>query len=130
MSANVRSAFKIGFLGIILAAALCQMFPSVFSMSPDTNRPPRPLWIIDLIKFGYQGKPPIYLGPEDEWGFWTYNQGVVFTEPNVVAAFFVAHDNPPGAVSGQGKPSASDPFRLVAVFINSEKGEFIKKLDW
>jgi hypothetical protein len=130
MSANERSAFKIGFLGIILAAAFCQMFPSVFSMSADTNRPPQPLWIIDLIKFGYQGRPPIYLGPEDEWGFWTYNQGVVFTEPNVVAAFFIAHDNPPGAVSGQGKPSPSDPFRLVAVFINSEKGELIKKLDW
>src|SRR5437016_3872437 len=121
MSANVQSVFKIGFLGIILVAALSQVFLSGFSMSAAANVTPRPLWEIDLSKFGYQGRPPIYLRPEDEWGFWTYKQGVVFTEAKVVAAFFVVHDDPPGAVSGQGKPSPSDPFRLVAVFFNTEK---------
>ena len=121
----MRSAPQIGLLRVILAASLL----SGLSMVP-AGRPPQPLWENDLTKFGYQGRPPVHLGPEDNWGFSTYKQGVVFTQPGVLAAFFVVHDDPPGAMSELRKPLPTDPFRLVAVFFNSEKGEFIKRLDW
>lgn len=127
MSANVRSILRIGLLGIILAATLNHPLPAGFSNAVAATKPPQRLWEIDLTKFGYQGRPPIYLGPEDTGGTWTYKQGVVFTDASVVAAFFVVHDDPSGAVSGPVNPSSSDPFRLVAVFLNSQTGEFIKK---
>jgi hypothetical protein len=124
-----RSLCQIGLFGIILVAAFCYPLPSGFSIA-STNRPPQPLWENDLAKIGYQGRPPVHLGPEDNWGFSTYTQGVVFMEPGVLAAFFVVHDDPPGTSSDLRKPLPTDPFRLVVVFFNSEKGELIKKLDW
>ena len=110
----MRSIFKIGFLAVILAAALHYLVRAGFPPTVGASKPPQPLWEVDLSKFGYQGKPPIHLGPEDAWGTWTYQQGVVFTEPNVVAVFFVVHDEPSGAASGQRKSSPSDSYRLVS----------------
>jgi len=126
----VRSIFKIGFLTVILAAALHYLVRADSPATVGASNPRQPLWEVDLSKFGYQGRPPIHLGPEDAWGTWTYQQGVVFTEPNVVAVFFVVHDAPSGAASDQRKSLPSDSYRLVSVFLNTERGELIKKLDW
>jgi len=91
----------------------------------------RPLWEVDLSKFGYQ---------EMEWaprsadevkqGMWAFQQGVAFTESNVVVAYFIVRDEPSGAKSTDAKPERSDPYRLVAVFLNADRGELIKRLDW
>jgi hypothetical protein len=88
LSADARMISKVGFLGMILAAALCHLLPLKFSVSATTNTP-QPVWEIDLTKYGYQGRPPVHLGNENTASMsWTYKQGVFFTEPNVLVAFF------------------------------------------
>jgi len=73
-------------------------------------------------KLGYQGRPPAALTrlPQsnlNSFGITIYRQGVAFTDPNVVVAYFVVHDDPPGT-TGLRVPLLSDPFRLVALFLN------------
>jgi hypothetical protein len=129
MNANARCAVIVGILGFILAGILYPLHPSELSKTFAQNKPPQPVWEVDLTKFGYQGRPPIYLGPADIEGHWTYEQGVFFTESTVVAAFFIVRDDPSGAASEQRKFSPSDRFRLEAAFFNSENGGFLKKFD-
>ena len=114
----------------MLAVALFCMQPAASSLRVGTSKPARLLWEVDLSNFGYQGRPPVALSPADVWGTWTYQQGVVFTDPKVVVAFFIVRDNPSGIAAEQRKASVSDPYRLVAIFLNAERGELIKKLDW
>jgi hypothetical protein len=129
VSTNVRAMFKFGFLGMILAAALCHLFLPKFSVSAATNTP-QPLWEIDLTNFGYQGRPPIQLGNENAGSMsWTYKQGVFFTESNVLVAFFVVHGERSNTSPEQHQASPPESFRLEVVLFNSNKGEFLKKLD-
>jgi hypothetical protein len=131
MSNGVASIlFKIGLLSIILAGIVCHPSPSNRSNKLFQAKLPQPEWEIDLKKFGYQGRPPVLVAPEDTEGPWTYEQGVIFTESNVVAAFFIVRDDPSGTAFQPRRFSPSNRFRLVAAFFNSESGEFIKKLDW
>jgi hypothetical protein len=109
---------------------LLAMFFLPLLMQPQTSRP---LWEIDLSKFGYQGRPPSALqhlppslGP---LAGWAWQQGVAFTDPNTVVAYFVVHDDPHEA-AGHRDASLSDPFRLVAVFLNANDGALIGHLDW
>jgi hypothetical protein len=96
------------------------------------SQAPQPLWEADLSHFGYQGRPPasVARASQDNPGEfeWTNQQGVAFAGPNVVVAYFVIRDAPP--VSEPQEPKISDPFRLVAVFLNAKNGEPIKQLDW
>ncbi|MGA2847045.1 MAG: hypothetical protein ABSF68_16670, partial [Candidatus Acidiferrales bacterium] len=129
LSKNMRLTLKLGFLGIILAAAFYYLLLPNFSVTAGTNAS-QPLWEIDLTKYGYQGRPPILLGNADAGSMsWTYKQGVFFTEPDVVAAFFVVRDQPPNGSVGQSKASPSDSFRLETIFFNVHKGEYLKKLE-
>jgi len=112
----------------ILLALLCWM--------PHSGaQNPQPLWETNLAKFGYQGRLPAALAhlPEIDltthFGTAIYSQGVVFTDSNVAVAYFVVHDDPPGAVEPR-TPLFSDPFRLVAVFLDVQNGEVTKKLEW
>ncbi len=97
------------------------------------SQAPKPLWEVDLSRFGYQGRPPAglqHVSPGSESNFGSANQqGVVFTDQNVVAAYFVVYDAPSGA-SEPREPKISDSFRLVTVFLNVKNGEPIKQLDW
>jgi len=100
---------------------------------PMHTQAPKPLWEIDLTKFDYQGRPPAALanlppsvGP---MAGWANQQGVVFTGPNVVVVYFVVHDEPSGTTEKR-ESALSDPFRLIAVFLNANNGELIRKLDW
>ena len=129
-SPSPSSILKIWFTGVFLTVTLFLLLPSEGPVIAGAGKSRQPLWEIDLSKFGYQGRPPIPPGPEDTWGGWTYQQGVAFTEPNVVAVFFVVRDEPSGATSAHSKPSPSDPYRLVAVFLNADRGELIRKFDW
>jgi len=129
LSTNVRAIFKFGLLGMILAAALCYLLLPKFSVSAATNTP-RPLWEIDLTQFGYQGRPPIQLGNKNAGSMsWTYKQGVFFTESNVLVAFFVVHGEPSNTSPEQHQASPPESFRLEVVSFNSNKGEFLRKLD-
>jgi hypothetical protein len=93
---------------------------------------PKPLWEIDASKFGFQGRPPAdlaHLAPSVKpMAGWAYQQGVAFTSPNIAVVYFVIHDAP--GTAEQREASVSDPFRLVALFLNARNGELIKKLDW
>jgi hypothetical protein len=95
-------------------------------------QPPKPLWEIDVSRFGYQGRPPAalaHLAPSVEpMAGWAYQQGVAFTGPNVAVVYFVIHDAT--GTAEQREPSVSDLFRLVALFLNATNGDLIKKLDW
>jgi hypothetical protein len=97
------------------------------------SQTPKPLWEVDLSRFGYQGRPPaalLHLSPDSQNDFdWANQQGVVFTGPDVVAAYFVVYDAPSG-VSEPREPKITDSFRLVTVFLNAKNGEPIKQLDW
>ena len=70
-----------------LAATLLTvvLVPRVLPQSSErTAQAAQPVWQVDLTRFGYQGRPPVALGPTDQWGFGTYQQGVVFTKADVV----------------------------------------------
>ncbi|HXN98258.1 MAG TPA: hypothetical protein VN881_04245 [Candidatus Acidoferrales bacterium] len=125
----MRLILRLGFLGVIVAAAFYYLRLPNFSVTAGADAP-QPLWEIDLTKYGYQGRPPILLGNVDAGSMsWTYKQGVVFTEPDVIAAFFVARDQPPNGSAEQSKASPSDSFRLETIFLNIHKGEYLKKLE-
>jgi hypothetical protein len=91
---------------------------------------PTPLWEVDLSKYGYQGRPPVGLEHVQSSASWAYQQGVAFTEPNVLVAYFVVRDIAPATPEGRREASISDPFSLIAVFLNAANGELIKRTDW
>jgi hypothetical protein len=94
-----------------------------------TPKSPEPLWEVDLTKYGFQGRPPIPLRQEDSWGTSTYQQGVVFTDNRIVAAFFVVHQQPPNAPVDRS-PLPSDQYFMVAVFLDASSGQLIQKHQW
>jgi hypothetical protein len=114
---------------VILVVILSLATPHLRSAVHSVPANPPPLWTIDLAQYGYQGRPPIKLSNADNWGGATYNQGVVFTDSETLVAYFVVHEDPPGATADR-KPLPTDPYRLVAVFFNSATHEFIKKMSW
>jgi hypothetical protein len=128
MHTTARSVVKLLFLLAILSTAILSS-----ALKWQTNAAPakasQPIWEVDLTKYGFQGRPPILRHNADTWGVSTYQQGVVFTDNQVVVAFFVVRDDPPGAPVGS-KASPSDPYRLVAVFLNAVNGELIQKHGW
>src|SRR5580700_8244303 len=107
--------------------ALLALFSLSLLMQAQT---PEPLWEIDLSRFDYQGRPPAalaHLPPSvAPMAGWANQQGVVFTGPNRVVVYFVVHDEPPGTTD-QHEPALSDPFRLIAVFLNASNGALIRK---
>jgi hypothetical protein len=130
VTTNPRSNIKIGFTGIILALSFLLPARCESPTIEQTAKSPPLLWELDLSKYGYQGRPPIPLSESDFWGFWTYQQGIAFTRPNVVAVFFVVYDDSSTNTTALANASPSHSFRLVAVFLTVDRGELIKKLDW
>jgi hypothetical protein len=114
---------------IILAAILSLATPHLRSAVHSAPGNPSPLWTIDLAQYGYQGRPPIKLSNADNWGGATYYQGVAFTDANTLAAYFVVHENPPGAALDRA-PLPTDPYHLVVVFFNLTTHEVVKKHSW
>ena len=115
--------------GVILVVILSLSTPHVRSEVHSVSANPPPLWTIELSQYGYQGRPPIKLSNADNWGGATYYQGVAFTGANTLAAYFVVHEDPPGAASDRA-PLPTDPYHLVVVFFNLTTHEVVKKLSW
>jgi hypothetical protein len=95
--------------GVILVVILSLATPHVRSEVHSVSANPPPLWTIELSQYGYQGRPPIKLSNADNWGGATYYQGVAFTGANTLAAYFVVHEDPPGAASDRA-PLPTDPY--------------------
>jgi hypothetical protein len=93
--------------------SMASLFFPLFTLA----QPPKPLWEIDLSKFGYQGRPPAalaHLAPSVEpMAGWAYQQGVTFAAPNVAVVYFVIDDAP--GFAGRRELLVSDPLRLVAL---------------
>jgi hypothetical protein len=128
--ANSRTISKIGFTVTALAVAAFLLVRREHLIRAGSDESRQPVWEIDLSKFGYQGRPPVALDRAEHWGFWTYQQGVVFTQPNIIAAFFVIRDSSADDTSAPTKAAPSDRYRLVTVFLTADRGELIKKLSW
>jgi hypothetical protein len=114
---------------VILSVILSLATPHLRSAVQPVAANPPPLWTIDLTQYGYQGRPPIKLSNADTWGGATYYQGVAFTNANTLAAYFVVHEDPPGAASDRA-PLPTDPYHLVVVFFNLTTHEVVKKQSW
>lgn len=91
---------------------------------------PEPIGQVDLATYGFQGRPPVKFSNADTWGTATYDQGVVFIDSKVLAAYFVVHEDPPGVTATGRTPLPSDTYRFVVLFFNSDTHELIKKLAW
>lgn len=89
---------------------------------------PQPLWEIDLSKFAYQGKPTDK-GDEGAGQFWEYRQNLAFTQENVLATSFQVQ-NETLSPSVRNHPLPTDRYHMVAVFLDSQSGETIRKADW
>jgi hypothetical protein len=64
-----------------------------------------PLWEIDLSKFGYQGRPPaafqhLKSNALMRFGTWINQQGVTFSDSNVLVTYFVVHMTRPTPLKG------------------------------
>src|ERR1041385_9498401 len=82
---------------------------------PQTSSgPPTPALEIDLTRFGFQGRPPVPLGEANHWSSAIYQQGVAFTGPDTIAAFFVVHEGPVTATPRSPQASQLNEFRFVA----------------
>ncbi len=92
------------------------------------------LWEVNLSQYGYQGRPPAALAhlppSRSPLAAWAYQQGVAFTDQDIVVGYFVVHDDSPAKATERSEPSISDPFRLIAIFLNADNGALIRKLDW
>jgi hypothetical protein len=100
---------------------------------PLRAQTPNPLWETELTHLGYQGRPPAtvaHLSPVSASSFtWAYQQGVVFTNQDTVAFYFVVYDAPSGNSESHASGTLGS-FRFVAIFLNARNGELIKQLDW
>src|ERR1700678_1267974 len=118
----------------ISSGAMCGVSVSISAVdvsleNHSVSANPPPLWTIELSQYGYQGRPPIKLSNADTWGGATYYQGVAFTDANTLAAYFVVHEDPPGAASDRAS-LPTDPYHLVVVFFNLTTHELVKKQSW
>lgn len=102
---------------------------AVSRMVVRAGNTPQHLWESNLLQFGYPARQPETFEPND-MAVWLH-QGIAFTGLNTVATFFVARDNPVGKPTEQAQQSSSSAAcRLVAVFLNADNGELIRKLEW
>ncbi|MGB8540200.1 MAG: hypothetical protein WCD49_01060 [Candidatus Acidiferrales bacterium] len=94
---------------------------------PEKAAGPQPLWELDLSKFDYLARPPRETDEGYRW--WTDRQSLVFTQENVLATTFEVHIDKSGP-SVRDKKLPTDPYHMVALFLDAGRGELIKKGDW
>src|ERR1700722_47434 len=122
-----RALSKRGYLPWVLAISFvfpCTGWP--LGAIAEKRSAPHPLWEVDLSKFDYQSKPR-ESNEGNRW--WRDRQGLVFTQENVLATTFQVHiEN--GGPSVRGKTLPTDPYHMVALFLDTGRGDVIKKGDW
>jgi hypothetical protein len=119
----VCNARRLRWILAIAFALPCSGWPRVIA---EKTSIPQPLWEIDLSKFDYQRRPQ-ESNEGNRW--WRSRQGLVFTQENVLATTFEVHIENSGP-SVRGKSLPTDPYHMVALFLDTGHGEVIKKTDW
>jgi hypothetical protein len=121
-----RVVCKLRRLHWILAIAFtlpCAGWPRAIA---EKGSAPQPLWEIDLSKYEYQARPR---DSNEGNGWWRDRQGLVFTQETVLATTFETHVENSGP-SVRDKSLPTDPYHIVALFLDAGRGEVIKKTDW
>jgi hypothetical protein len=121
-----RALSKLGYLPGILAISFAFPWHGSVRTAAGKGSAPQPLWEIDLSKFGYQARPE----ESGEVGSrWRYRQSLVFLQENVLATTFQVHIENSG-FSVRDKKLPTDPYHMVALFLDAGRGEPIKKAAW
>lgn len=126
MKMNQRVSCKVTLARWMLAIAFllpCTGWPLTIAEKAPA---PQPLWEVDLSKFGYQDKPR---ESNEVYRWWTDRQSLFFTQEDVLASTFEVHIESSGP-SVRDKSLPTDPYHMVALFLDAGRGEVIKKGDW
>jgi hypothetical protein len=117
---------KSGLLRRMFAIAFALAFTGWPLAIAEEGSVSQPLWEIDLSNFDYQSRPQ-----ESNEGtrWWRDRQSLVFTQENVLATTFQVHIENSGP-SVRDKTLPTDPYHMVALFLDAGRGEVIKKGDW
>jgi hypothetical protein len=121
-----RALWNLGYLQWILAISFVFPWHGSPRTAAEKESTPQPLWEIDLSKFGYQGRPQ---ESKEAGSWWRDRQSLVFTQENVLATTFQVHIENSG-FSVRDKTLPTDPYHMVALFLDAGRGEPIKKADW
>jgi len=121
-----RALSKLGFLQWILAISFVLPWHVSPRIDAEKESTPQPLWEINLSKFGYQGRPQ---ESREAGSWWRDRQSLVFTQENVLATTFQVHIENSG-FSVRDKTLLTDPYHMVALFLDAGRGDVIKKGDW
>jgi hypothetical protein len=121
-----RIVCRHGLLQWILAIAF--VLPAAYCLPVFAGKEssPQPLWEIDLSKFDYQSRSR---QSNERTHWWRNRQSLVFTQENVLATTFQVHIENSGP-SVRDKTLPTDPYHLVALFLDAGRGEVIEKGDW
>jgi hypothetical protein len=121
-----RALSKPGYLQWILAISFVFPWHGWPRTAAGKESNPQPLWEIDLSKFGYQGRPQ---ESREAGSWWRDRQSLVFMEENLLATTFQVHIENSG-FSVRDKTLPTDPYHMVALFLDAGQGDPIKKADW
>jgi hypothetical protein len=114
-------------LGLIAALGLLALLAAA-QAAGARKKSPQPIWQVDLSRFGCLRVPYPWEGPK-EFERWRYQQGLVFTQPGVLAAYFVLNEGGT-SLSSRNHPAPSDPYHLHGVFLDAESGGTVRVGDW
>jgi len=117
---------KLGYLQWILAISFVFPWHGSSRAATEKESTPQPLWEVDLSKFGCQARPQ---ESREAGSWWRDRQSLVFTRENVLATTFQVHIENSG-FSVRDKTLPTDPYHMVALFLDAGRGEPIKKADW
>jgi hypothetical protein len=126
MKKTQQTLSRLAYLPWVLAISFvfhCTSWPLAIA---EKGSAPQPLWEIDLSKFDYQSRPR-ESNEGNRW--WRARQGLVFTQEGVLATTLQVHiEN--GGPSVRDKMLPTDPYHMVALFLDAGRGDVIKKGDW
>jgi hypothetical protein len=117
---------KLGYLQWILAISFVFPWHGSSRAATEKESTPQPLWEVGLSKFGCQARPQ---ESREAGSWWRDRQSLVFTQENVLATTFQVHIENSG-FSVRDKTLPTDPYHMVALFLDAGRGEPIKKADW
>jgi len=121
-----RALSKLGYLPWILAISFVFPWHGSARTAAEKESTPQPLWEVDLSKFGCQARPQ---ESREAGSWWRDRQSLVFTQENILATTFQVHIENSG-FSVRDKTLPTDPYHMVALFLDAGRGEPIKKADW
>jgi hypothetical protein len=114
--------------GLIAALGLVTLLGAAQSAAGHPKGP-QPIWQVDLAPFGCLRVALPFEGPGREYRRWRHTGGLVFTQPGVLAAYFVVRE-PNTDLSARNRVVPSDPYHVRAVFLDAERGSVVGQGGW